>query len=203
MRSFVVVSLFTLLLAGCSAAQETKVKQDVVYYVIKHPKIPEYKDTLGLLAPPPPPPPSFYGRINIILTDDTSGVYVHNMFDKNDCGYGRDLSKPPFLNLKTDSLTMIASKDLLPYLKARKWSNFEMSSYTVISSELDSIKNPNFRRIMSFFNSKNFLVYTIRNCTEEERYVLEAKEQNKPYNSDSVEWVEGFDVEFVPPKSKK
>ena len=185
----IVMSFLSL---NCSEKHQ---RNEVVFYVIKHPKK-EVADT-SFVPKPPPVLATYYGNINFILLD-TAIIYYHRLFDNRDyywCGTGRDFTKPPILSLTPDSLTEINITDLQSFLiKSIPDSTTRSRHYFAsISYPSDTIRNRGFKIITDYFKSQNIRRYNIRNWTEEEQYVTTAKIANKTYYPDSIEWKVGFD----------
>ncbi len=195
MTKILTILTITFLLFGCSTKQ---VKQDEVYYVVKHPTI-STQDT-GDDPPPPPPPTTYYGNFNFILLD-SSTIYFHSQHIYRFCGTGIDDTKPPKIFLVPDSLTKLSLDDLPHFLTTSINDSLatDRHFFASISSPTDTIRNRAFKTITDFFKSKKIMRYNIRNWTEEEQFVTIAKIENKKYNPDSVDWKVGFDIIFNPP----
>lgn len=202
-KMITLIKILTILFAtslffSCSPNLE---KKDEVYCVIKHIKI-EKPDYSGAEPPPPPPPPvTFYGDYNFILID-TFRVFYHTKHIYYSCMHGMDDSdpKPPKINLLPSDLIEIEINKLSEFLAGINDSiTNERDFFASISSPTDTIKNRGFKIVRDFFKSRNLNRYIIRNCTEEEEYVVTAKINNLHYNPKTIDWKVGFDIEFTPP----
>lgn len=133
-------------------------------------------------------PVLFYGNFNFVL-DSSNKVYFYSNKIVLGCGYD-DLSKPKFINLKPSEIRTIDT-DSLDYFLASLKLNTKYSSEMVISSLSDTIYCRELDFILDYIGKqKTNLVYQIRERTEEESIVLQHLKQNKPYNSDLVDWKE-------------
>lgn len=193
MRLTIILFITTIFL-GCSKKQD----KSTVYYIIKHPDI--TKSDTSDMPPPPPPPALFYGQHNFILFD-SARIFYHNKHVFYTCGTGLDRSKPPHLFLTPDSLTEIMPNELPNFLTANipSRNSNERHFAVIISSQTDTITNGAYKIITDFLKMKQINTVGARNWTEEEKYVVLSKVNNKKYNSDSVDWKIGFDSKFTPP----
>lgn len=175
-----------------------------IYYVIKPADTvkvvrvfdttePKPGDPPTLQPPPPPPPTMFYGHHNFVLLD--SRIFYHDNYLWHRCGTGIDWTKPPRLFLTSDSLTEIKLTDLEDFLKSNIPDSTTKGDLTTanISSSTDTIKNQAFEIITSYFKSKNITHYGIRNWTEEEKFALTSKIENKKYDPKITKYKIGFD----------
>jgi hypothetical protein len=190
-----ILTLLTIsfVLLGCSRRQ---VKKDEVYFIVKHPTTINC-DTIDDKTPPTPPPPptTFYGNFNFILID-SSTIYYHKRHIYRFCGTGVDNTRPPNIVLFPELLTKLSIDDLPEFLDTSISESLVTGKYffASISTPTDTIKNRAFKIITDFFELKKIKQYTIRNWTEEEKFVTTAKIENKKYYPDSVEWKIGFDT---------
>ncbi len=185
------ILLLTLFLINCSTKQENK---NEIYYIIKHPKIIVEEVDEDDMPPPPPLPITYYGNYNFILID-SSTIYFHRRKDYRTCGYGIDDSKPPRMLLTPDSLNVIKIGRLKEFLREMVSESISKDRhfFASISSPTDTIRNRAFKIITDFFSEKKMRYYIIRNWTEEEQYVTEAKIENKVYDPTNVKWKVGFE----------
>ena len=190
------------LLISCSNKQE---KKDEVYYIIKHPERVKRKDTFNL----PRPPEIFYGNFNFILVDSLRAFYFSSNNFFASCIKTVQDSKPQRLNLTPNEIIEIKTSELPEFLKKlpidsiKKYDRYSTGS---ISSAQDTIKNRAFKIINEYFLTHGVKYFAIRNLTEEEQYVSEAKIQNKIYDPDKIEWKIGFNelpVKPIPNKTEK
>lgn len=163
---------------------------DKIYYIIEHPEKQINIEKIELVNLPPPPP--FYSFYNFILLDTTKIFYHSKYIDyTGDCLTDHttpvviDLIPENLIEIKIDSLKRFLDKTI-----ATKQTSSAMN-YITISSPSDTIKNRAFTIITEYKNQKKFHL-NIRNWTEEEQYVLDAKMSNKPYHPDSVKWKNSF-----------
>ncbi len=179
---------------SCSKKQNTEA---TVYYVI----MPLKPDNQHLLDNPPPPPlPPFYGQLNFILLD--TSIFFHNNYKQTDfswCGTDQDFTKPPMLGLTPDSLIEIRINELQSFLTNSIPDSLDRSFFPCISSPTDTIKNKAFKIVTDYFKAKKIRSYNIRNWTEEEKFVVDAKINGKTYNADSIDWKIGFTTIPPPP----
>ncbi|UUC44559.1 hypothetical protein [Flavobacterium cerinum] len=187
---FIVLGIF-LILQSCI---KEKADKKAFYYVINHDKKEVRSDDS-----PPPPPKLFYGESNFILLDSIR-VFYHDNYVFHWCGTGVDYTKPSLLNITPDSLTEIRLNDLPVFLKQLKspLMEYENKYSVIISSPTDTIKNKAFEIISEFFKAKSIGIYSVRNWTEEEKYVVTAKVENTKYDPLKIKWKIGFDVEMIP-----
>jgi hypothetical protein len=185
--------LLTLILISCSTKKDNKVD---FYYVIKHFDATK-QDTKDKFAPPPPPK-MFYGLHNFILL--SSKIFYHNNNIIRRCGVGIDYTKPPRLYITPDSLIEIKISELENFLKINipdsLYNGYNVSA--IISSPTDTIRNTTFNIIKEYFVEKN-IKHGIRNLTEEEDFVLNAKIKKEKYNPENQNFKIGFDIQFEPP----
>jgi hypothetical protein len=94
-----------------------------------------------------------------------------------------------------DSLNVIKIGRLKEFLKEMVSESIaeDRHFYASISSPTDTIRNRAFKIITDFFSEKKMRYYIIRNWTEEEQYVTEAKIENKIYDPTNVKWKVGFE----------
>jgi hypothetical protein len=190
-----VILILGLLLSFLSCSPK-KTDENNVYYVIKNG---EEKLKPGELIPPPP---LFYGQSNFILLDSTK-IFYHDNYIFHWCGTGIDFTKPPRLLITPDSLVEVKMKDISSFLKKVIPDSIQNDKHyrVIISSPTDTIKNKAFETITNFLKAKKIEIHNIRNWTEEEKYVLNSKIENKKYYPSTVNWKIGFDYEaFVKPK---
>lgn len=178
---------FAVLLGGCTSKQSN----NTVYYVIKHFEIHPNKGKIKLEKLPPPPPP-FYGDYSFVLLDTSKVFYHKKCVDfRGDCLTIHLL--PERINLTPDSLFEIRIEDLKQFLISsnENLSKKGIMGFVSISSPSDTIRNRAYKILTDYYNQK-LARYYIRNWTEEEQYVINAKMNNKPYNPDSIKWKVGF-----------
>jgi hypothetical protein len=194
MKNIKLMLIVTILFNSCS---RQKNEDNQIYYIIKH-KIDVIEFSGDEHSPPPPPPPraQYYGNSNFILLDSS----IYYFYKKNPihfCGNGVDYTKPPKINLNPDNLRRINLDELSEFLTLTfaftDSLTYDKHYFVTISSSTDTIKNSGFVIITDFLKSKNIQRYIIRSWTEEEKFVTQAKIQNKKYNVDSVDWKVGFD----------
>ena len=189
---FLILIIFALLLS-CSTTKDNSVD---FYYVVKH--IDTTRQNNEDKFAPPPPPIMFYGHHNFILLN--SQIFYHNNNVIRSCGVGLDLTKPPRLFLTPEKLTEIKMTELSNFLKINipdSLVNGDNES-AIISSPTDTIRNSAFNIIKEYFVKKN-IMHGIRNLTEEENFVLNAKTRNEKYNPENQKFIIGFDIRFEPP----
>lgn len=170
-----------------------------VYYVIKH--FSTSAEHTSDIPPPAPPPTVYYGNLNFILLD-SSTIYVHTLHVSSLCGTRNNDTKPPRLGLVPDNLNKV-NMDSLPHFLAAVINDTPATNrhfFASIASPTDTIRNRAFKTITDLFTSKKITRYLIRNWTEEERFVTEAKIKNKRYHPDSIDWKIGYEVKFKPPE---
>ena len=183
MRTTVIIFIATILICSCSTDQN----REVVYYIVKHPKIDKNNEEppIDILRP-------FYGNYNFVLPDN-SRIFYHKKNKHHWCGYGLDFDKPFKIELVPQDLKQIKTDDLNSFLKSIPDSIIsERHFYVSISSPVDTIRNSAFKTITDFLKSKNIKVYNVRNLTEEEKYVMTAKLEYKKYEPAKLEWTIGF-----------
>lgn len=194
------ISLFmiVILMLNCSTKKTTHVEP---YYVIKQLK--SNTAFFGAILLPPLPPSIFYGNYNIILLGKDK-IFYHKNNRFYTCATGLDLTKPPRLFLEPASLREIKINDLSAFLNNifPADSSEAIAFSVVISSQNDTIKNDAFRLIFKQIKEKKIKRYSIRNWTEEEKFVLQAKMENRKYNADTEKWLVGFDFNTTLLKSK-
>ena len=183
-----ILILLTLLVIGCS----TKTNKDSIYFVIAKP----IADT-GYSDMPPPLPLMFYGIHNFLLVD-SSRVFYHDSHIFRKCGTGIDFSKPPRLFLTSDSITEINIADLQNFLvKQIPDSTYHNKKFFgTIASQIDTIRNPAFKIIADYFESKSIKYYNVRLLTEEENNVINSKLNKTPYDPFSATFKNGFDSDY-------
>ncbi|GGK55966.1 hypothetical protein ACD591_14470 [Rufibacter glacialis] len=190
---------FFLLVIGLSACDKATQEKKVVYHVIKKPIV----DSTG--STPPPPPTLFYGHHNFIVSSNGKTYYYYHNMHIWPCGNGIDFSRPEFLKLRPTDLVVLIDETVGNFANniIQDTSSIGKKVFVSISSPSDSIYNNQFEIIHNIIEQKKLRYYTIRKTTEEELAVLDAKINNKEYNSDSVDWKEGFGgIQFFPPKEK-
>ncbi|WP_210465387.1 hypothetical protein [Rufibacter roseolus] len=196
MKRYITFFLFALGLSTCGKAIK---EEKVVYHIIKKPIV----DSTG--STPPPPPVLFYGHHNFIISNAGKTYYHGHNMQLWACGNGVDFSKPEFIGLKPTDLIVLADETIEDFVHetVQDTSSIGKKVFVSISSPTDSIYNEHFETIHKVIKQKKLRYYTIRRTTEEELAVLEAKMNNRNYNSDSVNWKEGFGgVKFLPPTVK-
>ena len=179
--------LICLLLFSCSSKHENK---GTIYCVIKHPEKHKPAETFNL----PRPPEIFYGNFNFILIDSSKVFYFGRNRIRELCGTGADRSKPEKMNLTPEEFKEVKTKDLpifLKHLPIDQIKKYESPSGSISSSK-DTIRNSAFKIIYDYFMSHGVKYFAIRNLTEEEQYVSQAKIENKKYDPDKIEWKTGF-----------
>ena len=173
-------------------------KNDTIdfYYVFKHFDTNKQNNEDEFV--PPPLPIMFYGQHNFILLN--SQIFYHNINIIRSCGVGIDYTKPPRLYLTPGSLIEIKLTELENFLKI----NIPDSLYNgenvsaIISSPTDTIRNEAFNVIKEYFVKKS-VKHSIRNLTEEEDFVLNAKIKKVKYLPENENFKIGFDIQFEPP----
>jgi hypothetical protein len=190
----ILASALLILFVSCSPKKEV---ENTVYYIISHPDT--LKQGPANNAPPPPPIP-FYSQHNFILYD-SSRVFYHNNYVFYRCGMGIDFSRPPRLFLAADSLTEIKLSELPAFLKTTINESREDGDrmFTNIASPTDTIRNPAFKIITTYFKTAGIKAYGIRRWTEEEEFATKAKVKHTEYNPKTAEFKTGFDHPEIPP----
>ncbi len=172
---------------GCSA----KKSKSAIYYVINHQEKIELPRE-DSLPPPPILPSPFYGNYNFILLD-SSHIFIHKKHKNYRCGNEFDYGKPFRLFLSPEDIREVKIENLEQFLKSIPDSIIsDRHFYASISSPVDTIRNPAYKKISDFLKSKNIRFYNTRNCTEEEYYALTAKLENRKFDQKTVEWKIGF-----------
>ncbi len=192
----ILASALLILFVSCSPKKEVK---NSVYYIIKYP------DTLKqgpANNEPPPPPLAFYGQHNFVLYD-SSRVFYHNNYVFYRCGTGIDFSRPPRLFLTPDSLTEIKINELPTFLKTTVTESGKdgYRMFTNIASPTDTIRNPAFEIITTYFKTAGIKAYGIRRWTEEEAFATRAKVKHSTYNPKTAGFKTGFDHPEIPPST--
>ena len=179
-----------------------KIENKEIYYIIQN----ENKQ-IENPNDPPMPPLVFYGYFNFIIMDG-SDVYFYDKHPSNMNCEDRDGVHPPFLNLYPKDIKKVKLNDLNKFLEevyseskqkesldTLKYEHFETqrSFFTAISSQKDTITNNALKVIIDFMQKKEFTRYLIRNWTEEEKYVVLAKQKKLTYNPNEIKWDIGFD----------
>lgn len=196
---FIVLGIF-LILQSCI---KEKADKKAFYYVINHDKK-EIKSGDSILAKPPSFK-LFYGESNFILLDSTRVFYHDNRDFFGYCITSADETRPAFLGITPDSLTEVKLNDLPVFLKQLKppLEGYEDKYSVIISSPTDTIKSKAFETISEFFKAKRIDIHYIRNWTEEEKYVVTAKVENKKYDPSKIKWKIGFEEVPFPPTKKE
>lgn len=136
-----------------------------------------------------PPPPGFYGSSNIII--DKKGdlyFYLRENRYKWDCIIDEN-PLPEFINLQPKDLVKVPTNSVADFLKVNVVKNTrEKRTHLIVASQLDTLKSEGFFNIMHFLRDNKIPLYLIRRTTQEEDVVLEYKEGDLFYNSDSVQW---------------
>src|SRR6218665_3356973 len=192
--------LFFIFLFSCSGGKNNKAD---FYYVIKPAVAAKITRTFNStekkedVPAPPPLPEIFYGHHNFILLAE-SRVYYHNNYVFHRCKTGGDFAKPPRLFITADSLSEISITGLNDFLKKHMpGSSYNKKSLSAnISSVTDTIRNPAFKIIADYFDSKNIKSYGIRRLTEEENYALLSKINTTPYDPVTADFKLGFDGDY-------
>lgn len=163
-----------------------------LFYVIKHVEL-SHKDSIGYLGP------VFYSFDNFILYNDST-VYYHKMNPSvcGRCGTGLDPTKPPFINLQPSDLKVIQLKDLDLFWKKHIESSLKRNRHLTISSPTDTIYNLAILKLKKLSGFSEKIMLNIRNCTEEQLFVAEAKFKKKSYSTQKYEWKIGFDDGQLP-----
>jgi hypothetical protein len=149
------------------------------------------------------PPLLFYGHFNFILLDNPTKIYFFKQELFRHCGNGLDFTKPPNIFLTPDSLKEIKIAELHTFLGltiSDTDSIILSDKFISIASPVDTIKNEGIKIILDYLKSKKMGRYNIRNWTEEEKFAVLAKVNNKKYNRDSLHFKVGFNLKFNPPK---
>jgi len=157
--------------------------------------------------------PNFYGHHNFILYNDTT-VYYHKIPEQigQRCGTGLDHTKPPYLDLKPQTLTKLSIKEIPEFWKRNLTQNTKNRRAIIsVSSPNDTIFNKALPIIQKLFRGEkdDHLFFSIQRSTEEELLVSKAKFKHKEYDSHGVNWKIGFDhgdtpieyrtLQFIPP----
>ena len=184
-----ILSIFTFLLS-CSTEKDSNID---FYYVIKHFDT-TTQDKEDKFAPLPPPI-MFYGLHNFIILN--SKIFYHNNNIIRTCGVGLDLTKPPRLNITPVNLQEIEISELRNFLEINIPDPLinGRDVFAIISSPTDTIRNSAFKITKEYFVKKN-IKHGIRNLTEEENFVLNAKLENKKYCPNNQNFKIGFDIHF-------
>lgn len=187
-------SALLILFVSCSPKKDG---ENPVFYIISHPDSLQQGPANNV---PPPPPIPFYGQHNFVLYD-SSRVFYHNNYVFHRCGTGIDFSRPPRLFLAPDSLTEIKLSELPAFLKTTILESGEdgYRMFTNIASPTDTIRNPAFEIITSYFKTAGIKAYGIRRWTEEEAFATRAKVEHSTYDPKTAEFETGFDIGFIPP----
>ncbi len=191
--------LVFLLSMNLFACKEERGKQSSKYYVVRH--VPQFNkmaiDSTEMIYVPPPPM-LYYGNHNFVLLD-TNRVFYHSKHSYRFCGMGIDYLKPPRLYLESNELVEVKFSELDFFLSNLISDSICDGKYvnSCISSFEDTVKNTAIKIIINCFKVKGIHSYNIRNWTEEEQYALEAKVENKPYNSREAKFKAGFDTDPI------
>lgn len=196
--NLVLLLSWSLIISSCNRDIENK----KIYYIIQNENKPIEDPT-----DPPPPPLVFYGYFNFIIMDGSS-VYFYDKHPSNMNCDDRDGIHPPFLQLYPKEIKKVKLNELNGFLEEtysglKQKSSFDTLEYeyfrtqrnffTSISSPKDTITNEALKVIIDFMKKNEFTGYVIRNWTEEEMYVVLAKQNKLTYNPNEIKWDVGFD----------
>lgn len=189
---FIILIIFSTLLS-CSTKKDNSAD---FYYIVKH--IDNTRQNNEDKFAPPPPPIMFYGQHNFILL--SSQIFYHHNNIIRSCGVGLDLTKPARLYITTNNLIEIQVSELRNFLKTNIPDSLLDGNNVsaIISSPTDTIRNSAFNIIKEYLVKKN-IKHGIRNLTEEESFVLNAKIKNEKYNPENQNFKIGFDTHFESP----
>lgn len=96
---------------------------------------------------------------------------------------------PEFINLQPKDLVKLPINSVQAFLKENILKKInDKRGLLIVASQLDTLKNEGFFNITHFLNDNKITLYLIRRTTQEEDVVLEYKESDLFYNSDSVQW---------------
>lgn len=187
-----ILPFLTFIIVSCSTKTDNK---DSVYYIVNQPT--QNKIDTGLVPIPLVPPMLFYGLHNFILTD-SDRVFYHDNHIFRSCGTGIDDSKPPRLFLTADSIIEINIADLSNFLSKKiPDSTYHKKRFSAtIASQTDTIRNPAFKIITDYFESKSIKYYNVRLLTEEENNAINSKLNKTPYDPISATFKNGFDMDY-------
>ena len=179
--SILFISFF---LYSCTNRQENEPE---FYHVIKHYVKKEHS--------PPGPPITFYGLFNFILAND-SQIFFFRSHPETNCIIVEP-QLPPRIYLTPARVEEIEIKDLNDFLTSTIVDSISQSEqfFATISSPTDTIRNIAFKTITDFFKAKHIDACHIRNCTEEEKYVMTSIIRHTTYSPDSIKWTIGFSGE--------
>ena len=144
---------------------------------------------------PPGPPITFYGLFNFILAND-SQIFFFRSHPETNCIIVEP-QLPPRIYLTPARVEEIEIKDLNDFLTSTIVDSISQSEqfFATISSPTDTIRNIAFKTITDFFKAKHIDAWHIRNCTEEEKYVMPSIIRHTTYSPDSIKWTIGFSGE--------
>lgn len=144
--------------------------------------------------------PIFYGAHNFILYNDSTIYYHTYKPDLIFCGTGIDSSKPPYIGLVPEGLTLVKIKDLKSFCKKHVDPDLkDDNNLILILSPKKIIWNKALPLLYYHFKNEVKMRTGIHNCTEEQIYVSRAKFSKKEYNPKEIKWEIGFDSYYSIP----
>ncbi|MBL7710583.1 MAG: hypothetical protein JNJ86_16050 [Chitinophagaceae bacterium] len=142
----------------------------------------------------------FYSSYNLILTPNNKVFFHRKDSLLNCCDTGEDYDFPDYIGLNPVDLVLINKQDLIKKIQAASIQKRDDKHSIQIALYSDTIRSPDFKNILSLMDSLHFDNFDVRLITEEEKVVINHKENNQPYNFYKVSWTSRFsNTRFPPP----
>jgi len=140
----------------------------------------------------------FYSSYNLILTPDNK-IFFHNKDSLlNCCDTGQDYNFPDYVGLNPIDLGLINKQDLIKKIQIASLQKKDDKHSIQIALYSDTIRNSEFQNILLLMDSLKFDNFDVRIITEEEKVVIDHKENNQPYNFYKVRWTSRFSNTVFP-----
>lgn len=141
----------------------------------------------------------FYSVHNLILTPNNKLFFHCKDSVLNCCDTGEDYNYPNYIGLNPVDLVAINKQDLIRQIQIASSQKKEDKYSVQIALYSDTIRGSEFEKILLLMDSLRFDNFDIRLITEEEKVVIDHKENNRSYNFYKINWKSRFSYMLFPP----
>lgn len=201
MKKVIASSIICLFLLNCTKKEHRITEQNLPYIISQENE--KFLQELKMKKIPPPPP-GFYGYNQIIIDKNNNFYFYQKETIGWHCVTAETDTIPDFTDLEPNDIIIIPNNNVIDFIKQNVSSKDERHRMLVIGSQNDTIRNNDFKKIMTFINDSlksKIRIFTIRKSTQEEDTVISYRVNNKYYNSNSIKWNEDRILfPFIKPK---
>jgi hypothetical protein len=141
-------------------------------------------------GPPPPPPPGreYYFAHNFIV-DSGGNIYQYRNQFKECCN--EDYAHPPeFIQLTPKDIVRIPAEATGAFVKLNLLTAENGHRWASVASAKDTIASSGLSQLLRMFRNKKYEIkFVFRKATPEEKMVLWYKQNNRHYDSQTIQWV--------------